>query len=195
MLFRSMKKTALAFTLIMLLCATSVQAEAIPVDDGLYRSSLSAFFDTSIADALWSRKVYIRAGMALGFIPGVTFEMPVSLIIDRTSGGEMLLAFSLDLKYHPWERGPFVGLSLAQMCLFVGPYRPTEYYHYLNELSFGYTWYATSNLYVEPSIVFRDPSDSYEDSFDYLHGLVPGFGKLRIHVQVGWRFLSFDPAS
>ena len=190
-----MRKTALAFMLLITLCAIGAHEQTIAADEDPFRSSLSAFFDAAVADAFWSHHVDIRAGLALGFIPGVTFELPVSLIIDRTSGGEMLLDFSLDLKYHPWEQGPFVGLSLAQMCLFVGPYRPTEYYHFINELSFGYTWYATSDLYVEPSIVFRDPSDSYDDSFDYLHGLVPGFGKLRIQVQVGWRFLSFDPAS
>ena len=190
-----MRKTALAFTLIITLCAMGVQAETVPADEGLYRSSLSAFVDAAVVDALWSRHVDIRFGVALGFIPGVTFELPVSLLIDRTSGGEMLLDLSINLQYHPWEQGPFVGLSLAQICLFIGPYRPSEYYHYLNELSFGYTWYATSNLYVEPSVVFRDPSDSYNDSFAYLQGLIPAFGKFRVHLQVGWRFLSFDPAS
>jgi hypothetical protein len=189
-----MRKIALAFTLIMTLSTLVVQAKTIPIDEDQYRSSLFVFVDTAVADALWTQHVDIRAGVALGFIPGVTFEMPVSFLIDRTSGGEMLLDFSLDLKYHPWERGPFVGLSLAQMCLFVGPYRPTEYYHFINELSFGYTWYVTSELYVEPSVVFRDPSESYSDSFAYLNGLIPGFGKYRIHLQVGWRFLSFNPA-
>lgn len=190
-----MRKIALAFTLILVLCAMDAQADSTAAEVDQYRSSLSVFLDSAVVDALWSSHVDIRAGVALGFIPGVTFEMPVSLLIDRTSGGEMLLDFSLNLKYHPWEQGPFVGLSLAQMCVFVGPYRPSEYYHYLNELSFGYTWYANPDWYVEPSVVFRDPSDSYNDSFAYLQGLVPAFGKFRVHVQVGWRFLSFAPAS
>ncbi len=190
-----MRKFALAFTLIITLCA--MEAEAGPTSPGAepYRSSLSAFLDAAVVDALWSSHVDIRAGIALAFIPGVTFEMPISLLIDRTSGGEMLLDLSLDLKYHPWEQGPFVGLSLAQMCVFVGRFRPSEYFHYINELSFGYTYHVTSDWYVEPSVVFRDPSDSYNDSFAYLQGLVPAFGKFRIHVQVGWRFLSFGPAS
>jgi hypothetical protein len=190
-----MRKFVLVFTLIITLYAMDAEASPTSAGTGPYRSSLSAFLDAAVVDALWSSHVDIRAGVALAFIPGVTFEMPISLLIDRTSGGEMLLDLSLDLKYHPWEQGPFVGLSLAQMCVFVGPYRPSEYYHFINELSFGYTYHVTSDWYVEPSVVFRDPSDSYNDSFAYLQGLVPAFGKFRIHIQIGWRFLSFDPAS
>jgi len=165
-----------------------VSPDTDPVDIGF-----SVFLDAGAADALWASHVYLHGGLGMALVPGVTVEIPLTLVLDRTSGGEMLFDFSVDLKYHPWRQGPFVGVSLAQMCMFVGAYPPEERTHFLNGISFGYTWYILPRFYVEPALIFRDPSGSFNDSCAYIHGLVPGFGKFRICLQAGWRFLSVSP--
>jgi len=154
------------------------------------KAGLYVFLDGAVINAIWTNQITVRGGFSAALVPGVTFEMPLMLMIDRTSGNEMLFDLVLNLKYHPWEKGPFVGVSLAQICMFVGTYRPTEKYHFLNEISFGYTWHFDKDMYIEPSVIFRDPSGSFNDSYSYLHGLVPGYRKFQIGVQFGWRFLS-----
>jgi hypothetical protein len=154
------------------------------------KTGLYVFLDGAVVDAAWANQVTVRGGISAALVPGVTFELPLMLMIDRTSGNEMLFDIVLNLKYHPWEEGPFIGVSLAQVCMFVGTYRPPETYHFLNEISFGYTWHIGQDLYMEPLVTFRDPSGSFNDSYAYVHGLVPGYRKFQIGVQFGWCFLS-----
>lgn len=151
------------------------------------------FVDAWSIDSLWTGHTLARIGLGCTMAPGIDVELPVACLFDRTGGDEILLDLALKLVHHPWETGPFIALSLAQVCWFVGSHCPGEPVHYLNEIAFGYTWNFRPDLFVEPSVIYRDPSDAYPESFAYVNGLVPGYGKFRFCLEVGWKFASIAP--
>lgn len=104
------------------------------------------FADVACIDALWSKHISLECGIGVSLAPGIEIEIPVTYLIDRSGGKEQLFEFMLSLKYYPWESGPFIACSMAHVCMFVGPYKPLEKFHCLNELHFGYTatWFAPS---------------------------------------------------
>ena len=149
------------------------------------------FADVACIDALWSKHISLECGIGVSLAPGIEVEIPVTYMLDRSGGKEQLFEFILSLKYYPWESGPFIACSMAHVCMFVGPYKPLEKFHCLNELHFGYTatWFAP--FIIEASLSLRDPSDTFTDSRAYIAALVPGYSRFRFHLRAGYRF-SFD---
>ena len=183
-----MKSTAI---LIVLLCVFLLPIHSNQLEQQ-EDCSLWTFIDSGIVDALWSPHLSIQAGIGVSIAPGVEIELPCTYILDRQGGHEQLLELLLELKYHPWGTGPFIGVSLAHMCLFVGNSVPKERVHYLNSISFGYTYQLMDKFRIEPLIVFTDPSDSFEDSWSYIHALVPTYSRFRFRLRFGWTFVSFS---
>ena len=146
------------------------------------------FADVACIDALWSKHISLECGIGVSLAPGIEIEIPVTYLIDRSGGKEQLFEFMLSLKYYPWESGPFIACSMAHVCMFVGPYKPLEKFHCLNELHFGYTatWFAP--FIIEASLSLRDPSDTFTDSRAYIAALVPGYSRFRFHLRAGYRF-------
>lgn len=152
------------------------------------------FFDAWAIDALWSKHVGLRTGVSAVLESGIGFELPLFFLIDRSGGGEVLLDIALKLICYPWQRGPFLSLSLAQVALFIGPFVPQESVHYLNEIGFGYTWEFIPGWYVEPAILYRDPSNTFPESFTYIADYIPAFKKLQVCLRFGWNFASISPS-
>ena len=155
--------------------------------------SLSVTYDVMTVDALWRDHVRFRFSGGLLFSEGIGFEIPITCIMDRSGGDEILFDFSLRLLVHPWGTGPFIGFSLAQMVVFTGAHVPHEPVHYFNESVFGYTWEFAPGWFVRPSIIYRDPAESAPESFAYVSGLVPSWSRLQFSLDVGWIFASIAP--
>jgi hypothetical protein len=147
---------------------------------------LRVFLDAWAIDALWTKHIGIRGGVGAIMENGVGFSLPVYCLIDQSGGDEVLLDIALKLLCYPWKRGPFFSLSLAQTSLFIGPFVPDEQIHYLNEIGVGFTWEVHPNFYVEPEILYRDPSNTFPESFSYLNDFIPGYQKFQICLKVGW---------
>jgi len=153
---------------------------------------VSALIDASCVEALWATHIAAEAGVSVTFAPGVSIELPVSYIVDRSGGGEQLLELAIALKYHPWETGPFVGFTLAHACLFVGRWRPQEPNHFLNGMMFGYTFEVNDRYCVEPVLLFRDPSDSFTESWAYINALVPAYSRFRFRLRFSVKCFPFS---
>ena len=150
------------------------------------------FIDTGVADALVADHLYVKGGIELVVTDGFVLDMPVTVIFDR-SGSDIqnsitLLDIGLLLKYYPGNLGFWTGLSLFQGVNLIASNQPEQGYHYMTEIAFGYTFSLPNGLYVEPSIIFRDPLKTFHDSLDYIQDYVPGYGDFRVCLNFGWLF-------
>lgn len=151
---------------------------------------LYATVDTVAIDAIWRDHISLRFSVGSMIVDGVGIELPVAYTVDRSGGDEILLDIALKLMVYPWGSGPFMSLSLSQACMFIGSFVPEDSIHYLNEIGIGYTWEFSPRWFLRPSVIYRDPSNSLEEDFAYVEGLVPTRGKVQFCLEIGWLFAS-----
>lgn len=152
------------------------------------KGDLRVATDLMVLDAIWNQHIACELQVALEIAPQVSLEIPVTYLYDRSGGSEQLLEVAISLRYHPWDSGPFIGFSLAHLLVFVGPYAPLESFHYLNEFLFGYTWNFYQHWYLEPVLLFRDPAQSFGESYRYIKALVPTYSRFRLKIRFGYTF-------
>ena len=175
---------------LMLLVLACVFLSPLPSAINDRSTQIHVFADTWSIDSVWMSHTGIRLGMGMSHPDGIGVELPVSLLIDRTGGGELLLDLALKLVCHPWGTGPFVAISMAQVCFFIGQYIPQDPVHYLNEIECGYTWNFYPGWFLRPSVIYRDPSNGFPESHTYIQALIPAFSKFQFCLNVGWIFAS-----
>ncbi|MGI6439740.1 MAG: hypothetical protein ACOX0W_05665 [Sphaerochaetaceae bacterium] len=154
--------------------------------------SLITTLDTTVVDALWRKHVALTASAEIRSSMGLGLKTPITVVIDRSGGSEALIETSLKLVTLPWTKGPFISLTLAHVAFFIGQTAPEERLHFLSEVEFGYSWEFLPSWFVEPSLVYRDPSHSYPDSFSYINSFIPTYSRLRLSLAIGYRCLSFS---
>ncbi|MCF0261903.1 MAG: hypothetical protein HUK23_03205 [Sphaerochaetaceae bacterium] len=93
------------------------------------------------------------------------------------------------LVYYPWGNGPFMGLSLFQAGFSSGsgnlPNMVT-----LNEVHLGWCFEFGPGLFIEPSLIIRDPSGTFTDEYSSLKGEYPCYTTFRGKLTFGWNFWS-----
>ncbi len=146
--------------------------------------------DTFVIDAAWTKQVAIKVGLQLIESSGVGVKLPFNFVIDRSGSSEAIFESALQLIFYPWQKGPFINLTLAQIDLFIGPYLPPQKIHYLNEIAFGYTYRFLPSWFVQLSLLYRDPSNTFIESFEYINSHIPSFQKFRFSLEFGWKFLT-----
>lgn len=149
--------------------------------------------DAWAIESVWTNHTALRMGLEMRHDAGVGLKVPISVLIDRTGGGEALLDMAVKLVCLPWSSGPYVSLSLMQACIFVGPYVPQQQVHYVSEIELGYSWEFRPGWFVQPSILYRDPSNGFPESHAYMQGLLPAYRKFQFCLEFGWAFLRFSP--
>ncbi len=108
---------------------------------------------------------------------------------SRGSGsGGYMFEFGALLVYYPWEKGPFMGLSLFQIGL-TGDNSLLENLINLNEVVFGWTFDLGHGLLLEPSVSIRDPSGTFSDEYSKIKGVFPCYGTFRFRLSFGWLFM------
>lgn len=122
----------------------------------------------------------LRAGLSDRF----QVRVPVSATVN---GSSMMLEAGLGLFYYPWSSGPFLGLSLFQAG-FTSGCADLDNMVSLNEVSLGWTFRFGPGLFVEPSLVVRDPSGTFTDEYSSLKGTFPCYTTYRFRLQFGWYF-------
>jgi hypothetical protein len=165
----------------------------LPADSHDSDISFSVAADVMVIDALWRDHIALRFSLDTDLGEGIAISLPLSCTFDRTGGDEILLDIALNLLVSPWETGPFVGITLTQIALFIGPYVPQQPIHYLHEIAFGYRWEVLPGFFIRPSVVYREPADENPDSFSYVSALVPTRKRLQFCLDIGWVFASIQP--
>jgi hypothetical protein len=151
--------------------------------------------DAWAIESVWTRHVSLRFAFEMRHGSGIGVQVPLSLILDRTGGGEALLETAVNLVCLPWGSGPFISLALAKISMFVGPFVPQDRIHYVNEIALGYSWEFLPGWFVQPSVVYRDPSDGHAESHAYVQALVPSYQKFRFCLDIGRKFATILPGT
>lgn len=107
---------------------------------------------------------------------------------SRGGTGGYMFEFGALLAYYPWEKGPFMGLSLFQVGL-TGDNSLLENLINLNEVVFGWTFDLGHGLLLEPSVSIRDPSGTFSDEYSKIKGVFPCYGTFRFRLSFGWLFM------
>lgn len=149
--------------------------------------------DAWAIESAWSSHTSVLLGLELRHESGIGLRVPLSLTLDRSGGGEALFETAVKLSFLPWATGPFISISLAQVAMFIGPYVPADRIHYLQEIAFGYSWEFLPGWFVQPTVIYRDPSSGFDESYAYLQGLVPSYQKFRFCLDIGWKFATILP--
>ena len=149
--------------------------------------------DAWAIESLWSRHVSLRIGFEMRHRSGLGLQVPLSVLLDRTGGGEALLETAVNLVCFPWGSGPFISRSLAKVCMFIGPVVPQDRIHYLNEIAIGYSREFLPGWFVQPSVVYRDPANAFPGSHAYVQALVPAYQKFRFCLDIGRKFATILP--
>lgn len=114
------------------------------------------------------------------------FQIRVPLALSMCDGS-MLFEAGMQIVYYPWFKGPFMSLSLFQLG-FSSQCENLDNIVNLNEVSIGWTFTFGPGIFVEPSLVVRDPSGTFSDEYSSLKGTFPCYTSFRGRLVVGWFF-------
>ena len=144
----------------------------------------------SVQDCIprWSdNTTQVSINATASFSEDFSFRVPLSFCINERS---IMLETGIFLVYHPWEYGPFAGLSLLQFGFIAGDATLEKNIYSLNEALFGWTFAVTDHFLIEPSVSVKDPSGIYRDEYSALKGEYPCYKTVRFHLAVCWQFWS-----
>lgn len=111
-------------------------------------------------------------------------RIPLAVSVNKASFfGEV----GIMLVYFPWEKGPFMGLSMLQIGL-TRNCPDLQNLVNLNEVIFGWSFEFGPGLFVEPAISIRDPSGTFSDEYSLIKGTFPCYTTFRGKVGFGWYF-------
>ena len=111
-------------------------------------------------------------------------RVPLAVSVNKASFfGEA----GIMLVYFPWEKGPFMGLSMLQIGL-TRNCPDLQNLVNLNEVIFGWSFEFGPGLFVEPAISIRDPSGTFSDEYSLIKGTFPCYTTFRGRVCFGWYF-------
>lgn len=111
-------------------------------------------------------------------------RIPMALTMNQAS---FLFESGVALVYYPWHTGPFMGLSVFQFGFSKGSGN-LENVISLNEVTVGWSFEFGPGLFVEPSIVIRDPSGTFSDEYSRIKGEFPCYTTFRARLLFGWYF-------
>ncbi len=111
-------------------------------------------------------------------------RVPFSVSVNRSA---FLLESGIVLAYYPWEKGPFMGLSVFQAGFSHGSDTLDNFVN-LNEVLLGWSFEFGPGLFIEPCLAVRDPSGTFSDEYSSLKGAFPCYTTFRGRLNVGWYF-------
>jgi hypothetical protein len=142
--------------------------------------------DAAGLDGLWADVGQFRIDTGLRLPEGFGFRIPVTLAVDLSYGEVNLADFGLFLDYRPLESGPFLSFSLAQLGMFFGRDSPRNVWLCLNEAAVGYTWRFASGWFLEPRVIVRDPTGTFEKEYEEIRDVFPEYSRFRFSLSLGW---------
>ncbi len=122
----------------------------------------------------------LRANVSEAF----QLRIPLAVSVSKAS---FLGEAGIMLVYFPWEKGPFMGLSMLQIAL-TRNCPDLQNLVNLNEVIFGWSFEFGPGLFVEPALSIRDPSGTFSDEYSLIKGTFPCYTTFRGRVSFGWYF-------
>ena len=111
-------------------------------------------------------------------------RIPMAFTMNQAS---LFFESGVALAYYPWRTGPFMSLSVFQFG-FSGGSSNLENVVSLNEVSVGWSIEFGPGLFLEPSIIIRDPSGTFSDEYSRIKGEFPCYTTFRARLLFGWYF-------
>jgi len=170
-----MKKRIVLLAFLLLVTFTQLNAEE--------NITLYAGVDLSCVQSTFLSHLYVSCDVGATIEKDLSVEIPLSLYVDQSGGGEILLESSVNILVYPWSTGPYISLSLIDFLLFIGDFTPNESIHYLSTIGFGYRWEINDRISLSPQITLVDPSLMYEETVEYIQGFIPTFSKVTVSLS------------
>ncbi|NCC65159.1 MAG: hypothetical protein EOM15_10945 [Spirochaetia bacterium] len=154
------------------------------------QQSVSVTCDMVALKGIFEETLCIRTECSFGLSDEFGFSIPVSCIIEKEIGSTLFLQSGLFLKYRPFCNPLFLSVSLLQVGMFVIDVYQKEdsKLHFLNELTFGWTYKHKSGLVIEPQLILSDPNGISADAYEELGDRFSHFPMTRVSVLLGWSF-------
>ena len=142
--------------------------------------------DTASIQDIFLGKGSFQIGLDFRMMVSDEFQVriPVAYTMNKTS---FMIESGVCLVYYPWHTGPFMGLSVFQFGFSHGT-EELDNMVSLNEVMLGWSFEFGPGLFVEPSLVIRDPSGTFSDEYSRLKGEYPCYTTFRGRLAFGWYF-------
>lgn len=167
----------LSVVLILILSLAPIYSYTTDIDVGL---------DLASIDAAWNKSLYTRVKVEASITKNLSIRIPISYSLDFSSHYN-LITCNFDIYYYMLEKGPFIGLSVYSFAYLFAKDLPSDLLFSLSELTLGYNYEFYKNMYLEPSLIIRNPCDIYTE-FKTLQTYFPRFSKLRFSLIFGYKF-------
>ena len=171
-----MRKVLIVFVLI-LLCVLS---QAFCIDRMGFGADVASVQDIFLGHGSFQIDLDLRTMVSDEF----RIRIPMALTMNQAS---FLFESGVALVYYPWHTGPFMGLSVFQFGFSKGSGN-LENVISLNEVTVGWSFEFGPGLFIEPSIVIRDPSGTFSDEYSRIKGEFPCYTTFRARLLFGWYF-------
>lgn len=149
--------------------------------------SIGIGLDTAAISVIWDSTVQARIMLDLRLYPVFGIRIPFTLVSEKNKSSEVLIDSGIFLDYLPWEKGPFISVSLIQAAALTGKQVPENSWFFLNEVELGWEYrFLKDSWYIRPSLVIRDPAGVYETDYETIREYLPGYRKFRCSLVVGW---------
>lgn len=120
-----------------------------------------------------------------------SFDVPITISFPQK--GKQYGRFydiGIFLCYFPWERGPYISVSLIQLGFFPRASEIEDRIIGLNEVTFGWKFKILKDFSIEPQISVRDPSETFSEEYSFLRGIYSSYSSFRLRIIVSWDFLN-----
>ncbi len=151
-----------------------------------YETNIGISIDLSTIDAIWNNSLYTRIRFETNLTKELALVIPFTYCYDFKTRYS-LLSMSFDIYYHPLIYGPFIGLSIYNFIWLFSNELIKPLLFSSSELTIGYTWFFYKDLFIEPSLIIRNPCNAYKD-FKEIQKYFSKYSKLRFQLLFGYSF-------
>ena len=128
--------------------------------------------------------VQVTTDFGAQFSDEFQLRVPLSVTIFNNS---YLEEVGLNLVYYPWNKGPFMGLTLFHVGFAQGTMELPNMIG-LNEIILGWTLLLPYGFFVAPTMVIRDPSGTFGSEYSSIKGAFPCYSTYRFRLSCGYTF-------
>lgn len=148
------------------------------------KTDIALGLDLSVIDASWSKSVFSQAQINFRINENLKLGFSLSYMHDLDSHYN-LLKLIFDAQYYPFSKGIYIGLSVYGLAWVFDKNLPKDIFYSTQDLSIGYNYEFSNNIYIEAGLTIRDP---LQLSMKNLQAIFPAYSKLRVSLILGYVF-------
>lgn len=166
-----------ALVLLIVLCLTGA----------IWASSFGFGADLAFAQDFIINRNAVQANIDFRTAFGGQYELRVPITVDFADSN-IFIEGGITFVYYPWDKGFYMGLSALQMGYSLKQRISGKALFNLNEVVVGWTLNLPWGFLVEPELVVRNPSGTYDDEYSELLGALGNYGRFRGRLLFGWKY-------